>query len=613
LAGLGWQRSSPRRKDFRHIHDLAPTGELKTHFSQTQKHKEASQKQNANKVHKETAKETKEKKDSFLERVLATQSNTPSAAEALLQLKLEDRELVAKMTDTQEGAERRRQARASELNKTGVFSKNVNGLRAASMYRVELKRKMNLESLRRRRESEDKPVEHSLETNLMNLLDDLTVMDGGKRHPSKPAAKATRAHGSMHAQLEKTLLQAAVSTAAAKKARLSTEEVEGRRKRARRSVAAMIERYRREVEQRRNAILQSVGMPISAKDIPRDRVDESLFREAEELLEEEDQANLSESWKLEAAMNDPKRMHRKPNPKATAALVGSALERVQRVMARMQAQEEALAAAHERATETTKANSNTRAAQEGSSSGAESEEDVGRPDTVESAHSAATPTAKTKAAQSSSRVNTPQPESALAADQSDADQAATERPPEAPEPSTFTEGAEQVLEMANSSTYSGIPPKLPELVMDLHCTLAEQLQRRLERVWQVLRLPVMQKLDMVIKYTSEEFAHNLEAALQVWELAAAAVTEREQNLTILEELQKYKATGADVPGMKEEERRALAALQNATVYVLKADAQLMYEYGDRLMLEGIPYAQHKREPHWWHGNILGPQAIPSMP
>lgn len=56
----------------------------------------------------------------------------------------------------------------------------------------------------------------------------------------------------------------------------------------------------------------------------------------------------------------------------------------------MQAQEEALAAAHERATETTKANSNTRAAQEGSSSGAESEEDVGRPDTVESAHSAAT-------------------------------------------------------------------------------------------------------------------------------------------------------------------------------------------------------------------------------
>lgn len=66
-------------------------------------------------------------------------------------------------------------------------------------------------------------MEHSLETNLMNLLDDLTVMDGGKRHPSKPAAKATRAHGSMHAQLEKTLLQAAVSTAAAKKARLSTE------------------------------------------------------------------------------------------------------------------------------------------------------------------------------------------------------------------------------------------------------------------------------------------------------------------------------------------------------------------------------------------------------
>ena len=100
-------------------------------------------------------------------------------------------------------------------------------------------------------------------------------------------------------------------------------------------------------------------------------------------------------------------------------------------------------------------------------------------------------------------------------------------------------------------------------------SLAERLQKRLERVWALLRLPVMQKLDMVIKYTSPQMAPRLEAALVTWELAAASVAEREQSLTILEELAAYRAQGRALPGLDREEAHALTALEVATVYALK--------------------------------------------
>lgn len=54
------------------------------------------------------------------------------------------------------------------------------------------------------------------------------------------------------------------------------------------------------------------------------------------------------------------------------------------------------------------------------------------------------------------------------------------------------------------------------------------LQSRLERVWAVLQLPVLAKLDMVVKYTSTELSHQFEGALEAFEAAAAAVLERER-------------------------------------------------------------------------------------
>ena len=72
---------------------------------------------------------------------------------------------VASMERAQEAADRQRQARAAELNRAGVFGKSVNAVRASSMYRVELRRKMQPAALRRRPvEAEEAPL--SLEASL---------------------------------------------------------------------------------------------------------------------------------------------------------------------------------------------------------------------------------------------------------------------------------------------------------------------------------------------------------------------------------------------------------------------------------------------------------------
>jgi hypothetical protein len=66
--------------------------------------------------------------------------------------------------------------------------------------------------------------------------------------------------------------------------------------------------------------------------------------------------------------------------------------------------------------------------------------------------------------------------------------------------------------------------------------LYHYVQARLERIWSLLRFPIMPKLDMVIKYTSPEWSHHLEAALHAWEYAAAAVLDRERVVADLERL-----------------------------------------------------------------------------
>eukprot|EP00227_Mantoniella_beaufortii_P011993 CAMPEP_0197587240 /NCGR_PEP_ID=MMETSP1326-20131121/8934_1 /TAXON_ID=1155430 /ORGANISM="Genus nov. species nov., Strain RCC2288" /LENGTH=176 /DNA_ID=CAMNT_0043151943 /DNA_START=9 /DNA_END=539 /DNA_ORIENTATION=+ len=106
----------------------------------------------------------------------------------------------------------------------------------------------------------------------------------------------------------------------------------------------------------------------------------------------------------------------------------------------------------------------------------------------------------------------------------------------------------------------------------------------------------MAKLDMVIKYTSPEWSHQLEAALGAWEFSAAAVLNRERVVADLERLAADADAAAEARGLDEsdqalssEETAAYLAVERATLHVVRADRYLQREYYDVLTLDGVPY------------------------
>lgn len=66
------------------------------------------------------------------------------------------------------------------------------------------------------------------------------------------------------------------------------------------------------------------------------------------------------------------------------------------------------------------------------------------------------------------------------------------------------------------------------------------VQARLERLWNILKMPMVARIDMVIKYTSDPFADRLEQALDAWDSAAAAILHREDLLGRLVAVQKVR-------------------------------------------------------------------------
>ena len=60
--------------------------------------------------------------------------------------------------------------------------------------------------------------------------------------------------------------------------------------------------------------------------------------------------------------------------------------------------------------------------------------------------------------------------------------------------------------------------------------LDDKLAQRLEKVWDALEMPMLDKLGMVVKYSELEHVSHLEESLEAWEAAAAAVLAREKAL-----------------------------------------------------------------------------------
>jgi len=103
----------------------------------------------------------------------------------------------------------------------------------------------------------------------------------------------------------------------------------------------------------------------------------------------------------------------------------------------------------------------------------------------------------------------------------------------------------------------------------------EELQQMLERAWEMLALPKMNRIDSMIKYTTPQHAPHFEQAAKGWDDAARAILERESALAVLQAFEKEQDVGA-----------TLRAMKNAG-----ADE----EEKSRLMLEEIDVEQKRQE------------------
>ncbi|GFH16770.1 uncharacterized protein HaLaN_13261 [Haematococcus lacustris] len=109
---------------------------------------------------------------------------------------------------------------------------------------------------------------------------------------------------------------------------------------------------------------------------------------------------------------------------------------------------------------------------------------------------------------------------------------------------------------------------------------------RLERVWNLLLMPLTARLDMVLAYTARERANQFETALEAWERAAVAVVAREELLAGLTALQLGVEDGSIAHVSVTAVERQCVALAQVTAYVQRCREALV---GSELTYEGLPY------------------------
>ncbi|XP_061461835.1 coiled-coil domain-containing protein 87 [Rhineura floridana] len=127
-------------------------------------------------------------------------------------------------------------------------------------------------------------------------------------------------------------------------------------------------------------------------------------------------------------------------------------------------------------------------------------------------------------------------------------------------------------------------------------------QRRLERLWTVLHFTERERLDMAIKYSSNQYYLLLPEMLQAWEAAARAIQDRE---LMLAELEKFEETASDpnrlfsrapqsfAMRMKESRTRSrlhseLARYDSEISFILN---HIKATFNDTVTFKGRPYVQ----------------------
>lgn len=134
----------------------------------------------------------------------------------------------------------------------------------------------------------------------------------------------------------------------------------------------------------------------------------------------------------------------------------------------------------------------------------------------------------------------------------------------------------------------------------------EQMQVRLERVWNALRLPEGQRLDMAIKYSSHEYRDHLQEAIAAWEEAAHLIQKRELLLSRLEDFEREASDpnrffqrgyhGSSIARMEEASQRENLNSQISVVdqELSKTMGHITTRFNDSISYEGRPYREKMR-------------------
>ncbi|XP_072166593.1 coiled-coil domain-containing protein 87-like [Diadema setosum] len=128
-------------------------------------------------------------------------------------------------------------------------------------------------------------------------------------------------------------------------------------------------------------------------------------------------------------------------------------------------------------------------------------------------------------------------------------------------------------------------------------------QTRLENIWISLQMPDNLRLDMAIKYSSDEYVGLLEEAIEAWQLAVNAITERENILASLEEFERYASDpdrffqkgyrGSSVARLEEAKHRSdiYASLATVDAKVKKRVKNIEKKFGDTVTYQGRTYLE----------------------
>ncbi|XP_048010980.1 coiled-coil domain-containing protein 87 isoform X2 [Megalobrama amblycephala] len=134
----------------------------------------------------------------------------------------------------------------------------------------------------------------------------------------------------------------------------------------------------------------------------------------------------------------------------------------------------------------------------------------------------------------------------------------------------------------------------------------EQMQVRLERVWNALHLPEGQRLDMAIKYSSHEYRDHLQEAIVAWEQAARLIQKRELLLSRLEDFEREASDpnrfflqgyhGSSIARMEEASQREKLNFQIAVVdqELSRTMGHITTRFNDNISYKGRLYREKMR-------------------